>query len=90
MGNPVVENMRRKPIDKDMVNHPPHYQSKTGLEVFDVIRAFTEDLQGEIAVEQANVIKYILRWPKKNGVEDLKKARWYLDRLIENMEGEEK
>lgn len=32
--------------------------------------------------QQANALKYIIRWKHKNGVEDLKKARWYLERLI--------
>lgn len=32
---------------------------------------------------EANVVKYVVRWRRKNGVEDLKKARWYLDYLIE-------
>ncbi len=66
----------------DMVNHPPHYQSSSGLEVIDVIEAFTEHLTGAEATNTGNVIKYICRWKEKNGLEDLKKARWYLDRLI--------
>lgn len=69
-------------IIPDMVNHPPHYQSSSGLEVIDVIEAFTEHLTGAEATNTGNVIKYICRWKEKNGLEDLKKARWYLDRLI--------
>lgn len=68
----------------DMVNHPDHYQSESGLEVIDVIEAFTKDLVGLEAVCTSNVLKYICRWKKKNGLEDLKKARWYLDKLIES------
>lgn len=67
---------------EDKVNHPTHYISPSGLEVIDVIEAFTSDLAGMDAVCTANAIKYILRWKHKNGVEDLKKARWYIDRLI--------
>lgn len=67
----------------DMVNHPPHYQSENGLEVIDVIEAFTADLQGIEAVCTANVLKYACRWFHKNGVEDLEKAKWYLTKLIE-------
>lgn len=66
----------------DFVNHPPHYQTKNGLETIDVIEAFTEDLTGAEAIHTGNVIKYICRWKHKNGLEDLKKARWYLNRLI--------
>ena len=35
---------------------------------------------------RGNIIKYMLRYEHKNGVEDLKKARWYLDRLVETLE----
>ena len=66
----------------DNVNHPPHYQSKSGLETIDVIEAFTEDLVGGEATNTGNVLKYMCRWKSKNGLEDLKKARWYLNRLI--------
>lgn len=65
-----------------MVSHPPHYQSETGLEVIDVIEAFTFDLTGMEAVDTANVLKYMCRWKKKNGIQDLEKAKWYLDELI--------
>ena len=66
----------------DNVNHPQHYQSKSGLETIDVIEAFTEGLVGGEATNTDNVLKYMCRWKSKNGLEDLKKARWYLDRLI--------
>lgn len=66
----------------EKVNHPEHYQSKKGIEVIDVMDAFTEGLEGIKAVDTAQVIKYICRWKKKNGLEDLKKAKWYLDHLI--------
>ena len=72
----------------DMVNHPPHYKSKSGMEVIDVIKAFTSDLKGYQATDTGNIIKYILRWPHKNGIEDLKKAQWYLNDLITTIEQE--
>ncbi len=70
----------------DPVNHPKHYVSNRGLETINVIEEFTEDLTGIYAVDTANVIKYMCRWSKKNGIEDLKKARWYLNHLIDNLE----
>ena len=73
-----------------MVSHPPHYQSETGMEVIDVIEAFTFDLKGIEAIDAGNVIKYICRWKQKNGLQDLKKARWYLDHLINHVEKLEK
>lgn len=70
----------------DNVNHPSHYKTNNGLETIDVIRAFTEDLKGVEAVDTSQVLKYICRWKKKNGLEDLKKARWYLNDLIDWVE----
>ena len=72
----------------DIVNHPAHYKTKSGIETIDVIDAFTEDLTGIEAVCTANILKYVCRWKKKNGVEDLKKAKWYLNHLISTLEGE--
>lgn len=63
------------------VSHPDHYQGEGGLEVIDVIKAFTSDLTGMEAVCTGNAIKYILRWNKKNGLQDVKKAIWYLEYL---------
>lgn len=71
-----------------MVSHPDHYQSESGLEVIDVIKAFTSKLTGFEAVATANVIKYICRWKKKNGIQDLEKAKQYLDFLIDYIKEE--
>lgn len=72
--------------EPDMVNHPPHYISETGLEVIDVIEAFTFDLKGIEATDTGNILKYICRWKNKNGLQDLKKAKWYLEHLIKHVE----
>lgn len=74
----------------EMVNHPKHYQSETGLEVIDVMEAFTFDLKGIEAVDTSNVIKYICRWKQKNGLQDLEKCKWYLEHLIAHVEKMEK
>lgn len=69
----------------DMVNHPPHYKSDTGLEAISVIRAFFRD-----NYNLGQVFKYIARTGKKwNDLEDLKKARWYLDTEIQWRESEQ-
>ncbi len=65
---------------KDAVNHPEHYQGK--VECIDALESATDGLNGIEAVCTANAIKYLWRWKRKNGLEDLKKARWYLDKLI--------
>ena len=74
----------------DMVNHPDHYKTKKGLEAMNVIEAFTSDLMGIEATDTGKIIKYICRWKKKNGLEDLKKAQWYVNHLINYVEKENK
>lgn len=71
---------------KDNVNKPAHYQGK--VECIDAIEAAVEGLEGLEAVCTANVIKYVWRWKKKNGQEDLKKAEWYLKKLISLFESD--
>lgn len=74
---------------KDNVNHPEHYKGAHGLEVITVIEAFTDGLTGIEATDTGNIIKYICRWKKKNGLEDLKKAQWYLNHLISKVDEKE-
>lgn len=64
----------------DAVN-PDHYKQGS-VECIDALAAATVNLSGLDAVCTANAIKYLWRWKQKNGVEDLKKAQWYIDRLI--------
>ena len=66
----------------DIVNHPPHYTAG-GIECIDALEAATIELHGIEAVCTANAIKYLWRWKMKNGTEDLKKAIWYINRIIE-------
>jgi hypothetical protein len=64
----------------EAVDHPAHYQGN-GMEAINVIEAFG------LGFCLGNAIKYILRAGRKgDAVEDLKKARWYLDREIANRE----
>ena len=71
------------------VSHPSHYQSESGLEVIDVIEAFTSDLNGIEATDTGNILKYMCRWKHKNGLQDLEKAQWYLTHLIEKIKEKE-
>ena len=68
----------------DMVNNPPHY-NKAGVECIDAIRAALGE--GFEYYLQGNVIKYLWRYRYKNGTEDCRKASWYLDELIKEIEG---
>ena len=69
----------------DNVNHPAHYTAG-GIECIDALAAATEGLRGIEAVCTANAIKYLWRWKRKNGVEDLQKAIWYTERLIKTLD----
>lgn len=70
----------------DNVNHPEHYQNIAGVEAIDILNDVVKDLPGKQAAMLWNAMKYLFRFQKKNGVEDLKKARNYLDYLIADIE----
>ena len=73
--------MKQKEADlDDMVNSPVHY-NKAGIETIDALQAMLVD--GFDYYLQGNIVKYLWRFRYKNGVEDLKKAQWYLNKLIE-------
>ena len=75
-------------MSEDMVNSPPHYNQK-GIECIDAIEAATDD--GFQYYLQGNILKYIWRYRYKGKpVEDLKKAEWYLNKLIEIKKEEDK
>ena len=69
----------------DNVNCPKHY-CKGGLECIQVIKAQLTPEQNK-GYLYGNVLKYMWRWPEKNGLEDLRKAKRYLEWLIESLEG---
>jgi len=76
----------KKEATVDLVNHPPHY-NKGGMEVIEVIELVTGGKrtgdQGFVGYLLGNILKYLLRFEHKGKpIEDLKKARWYLDKLI--------
>lgn len=72
----------------DIVNKPPHY-NKASIECIDAMKAMSKgaDTSPHAAYCWQNSFKYLWRWPYKNGLEDLRKCRWYLDRLIAELEG---
>ena len=69
----------------DMVNHPKHY-TQGGIECIDALKAATVGKRGIEAVCVANVIKYLWRYEEKNGIEDVRKAKWYIERLLMELE----
>lgn len=75
----------RQAAELDIVNHPPHYESGK-FECIDVMR----ETQGDGAVMDfciCNALKYIYRHRNKNGIEDIRKAKWYIDKYLEIVDG---
>ena len=70
----------------DKVNHPNHYKNIAGVEAIDILNDVVKDLPGKQAAMLWNTLKYLLRFQKKNGLEDLKKAQNYLQYLIDDIE----
>ena len=68
---------------EDMVNHPPHY-NQGGIETIEAIKAALGD--GFTAYLTGNILKYLWRYNHKNGLEDVKKAQFYLNRLVQEMD----
>ena len=65
--------------ESDMVNHPVHYAALSP-EPIDVIEGWSQDyLEG-------NITKYLARWKRKGGLEDLRKLQWYANRLVKREE----
>ena len=69
---------------KDNIN-PRHY-NQGKVECIDALESATVDKKGIEAVCTANVIKYLWRYESKNGVEDIKKAKWYLNKLLSHLD----
>jgi hypothetical protein len=82
----MLKRLEEEKQNVDMVNSPAHY-NKAGIETIDIIQSVTGD--GFESYLQGNILKYICRYKYKNGTEDLEKAKWYLNRLIETVTGEE-
>lgn len=68
----------------DTVQRPAHY-NQSGIECIDAIAAAVKGKSGIEASLVGNVIKYLWRYELKNGVEDIQKAQWYLERLVKEL-----
>lgn len=81
MISPMTPEERKRSIERDNVNNPAHY-GQGNIECIEYILDFLTD-EEVIGYLRGNMAKYLHRWRYKNGIEDLKKARWYLNKLIE-------
>lgn len=83
--NTVDRRVRSYVPPKEKVNHPSHYHKDKGVEVIDALEAW------DLGFSLGNAVKYIARGDHKgNLLEDLKKAQWYLNRAIANVEAGKK
>ena len=69
---------------KDKIN-PDHYQ-RDGMECIDAIKAAVQNLTGAEAYCTGSAIKYLWRWKEKGGKDDLKKAKWFVNDMIGEIE----
>jgi len=74
-------------VNVDKIN-PSHYKQGK-VECIDAIESATVNLDGVESYLVGNIIKYLWRYNEKNGLEDLNKAKWYLEFLIKKKEGEQ-
>lgn len=87
--NPKEQETSPSDTKSDMVCHPSHY-NQGKVECIDAMAAATINKRGIEAVCVSNVIKYLWRYEAKNGLEDVKKAQFYLNRLIDELEDKSK
>ena len=86
----LIANLGRRVHDlevSDAVNSPQHY-TQGDIEVIDYIDQVASGYEGKQAYYVGNIVKYVSRAPYKNGLEDVKKCAWYIQRLIDVMEAE--
>ena len=67
----------------DIVNRPPHY-NQGGIEAIDYIKQQLGE--GIVDYCEGNVLKQLHRWRYKNGLQDLQKAQWYLNKMVKEQE----
>lgn len=79
----------REEFDKAMrshkVDHPSHYNQDDEVECIAAIKAATKGLEGYEAFCTGNAIKYLWRWKRKGGKEDLEKVIWYVQYLLDHL-----
>ena len=85
-GKEVTEEEVMGKKNQDNVNNPSHY-NQSGIECIEAIKASLGDGYQDYC--KGNVMKYLWRYKHKNGLEDLKKAQWYLNSMVESVALEE-
>lgn len=95
LGSKEKVNIPESPSNQhDPVNKPKHYTlfPEKGIEVRDLMKVLAGQLDeeywhGMLVSDYVQMMQYLLRWHRKNGLEDLEKAQWYLSKIIEQVKG---
>ena len=83
--NEWTQTINQPDFKPDMVCHPTHY-NQGKVECIDAMASATFNKRGIEAICVSNIIKYLWRYEAKNGLEDVKKAQFYLNRLVDELE----
>lgn len=95
LGSKEKVNISESPsIQHDPVNKPSHYMlfPEKNIEVRDLMKVLAGQLDeeywhGMLVSDYVQMMQYLIRWHRKNGLEDLEKAQWYLSKIIEQVKG---
>jgi len=95
LGSKEKVNISESPSNQhDPINKPNHYMlfPEKGIEVRDLMKVLADQLDmeywhGMLVSDYVQMMQYLLRWHRKNGLEDLEKAQWYLSKIIEQVKG---
>lgn len=89
-----TESQSTSDTQHDSVNKPKHYMlfPEKDIEVRDLMKVLADQLDeeywhGMLVSDYVQMMQYLLRWHRKNGLEDLEKAQWYLSKIIEQVKG---
>lgn len=86
--NNTIKQTQENINNVDMVNHPNHYNYKS-MECKDIINIMCEGIKEGQAYKLGCVVKYLYRYPmKNNAIQDLEKAKTYIDMIIKELEGD--
>ena len=90
----ISESPSTSDTQHDPVNKPKHYMlfPEKEIEVRDLMKVLADQLDeeywhGMLVSDYVQMMQYLLRWHRKNGLEDLEKAQWYLSKIIEQVKG---
>ena len=91
MFNQMMQQAHHEVEEVDLVNKPKHYELADDFEVYDLRqmlarKAMLAEIRYDLYSDWDRALEYLIRMWDKNGVQDAKKARWYINKMIEKIE----